>query len=119
MGILIFVGVCFVVALWHFRGLYGAAIPVAIVLFIALFWTRYYDFPVPEPNVIGTGTVQYDGESATYFVEIDQARYRITDIKQRSQLNPSVVTVYTLPYEKGNKAIEGKKNCARHCAVSY
>jgi len=84
-----------------------------------------FDSEPIEPNVIGSGNLQYEAKSGTWFVVIDSMQYTVTNVTIPSH-NPRtlgktqdvepvdgmLVTVFTSPRMQGVQAVSGTKSVA-------
>lgn len=76
-----------------------------------------------EPNIIGSGNLQYEVKTDTWFVVIDSTQYTVTNVTL-SDRNPRsfsktqdiepvegmLVTVFTSPRKAGVQAVTGKQS---------
>ena len=89
-------------------------------LSVALTGCSAFESEPIEPNIIGTGNLQYEAKSGTWFVAIDSIQYTVVNVKL-SDRNPRsfgnniepvegmVVTVFTSPRFSGIQAITGRQ----------
>ena len=78
-----------------------------------------------EPNIIGTGNLQYDTKNGTWFVVVDSTKYTVNSVissdqavrteskRQSVEVEPAegmLVTIFVFPHLRGIQAITGKKS---------
>ena len=82
-----------------------------------------FDSEPIEPTIIGTGNLQYEAKSSTWFVVIDSTQYTIASVTipdhsprtvgHTQDINPvegMLVTVFTSPRMKGIQSVTGKQS---------
>ena len=82
-----------------------------------------FDSAPIEPKIIGTGNLQYEAKTDTWFVVIDSSQYTITSVTipehsprtlgHTQDINPvegMLVTVFTSQRVKGLQAVTGKQS---------
>ena len=82
-----------------------------------------FDSEPIEPNIIGTGNLQYEVKSGTWFVVVDSTQYTVTTVTipkdtphssgQTQNIEPvegMLVTIFTSPRETGVQAVTGKQS---------
>ena len=92
-------------------------------LCVALTGCSAFDSEPIEPKIIGSGNLQYEAKSGTWFVVVDSTQYTITNVTipdhnprtiGRTQsvepVDGMLVTVFTSPRMKGVQAITGTKS---------
>ena len=93
------------------------------VLSVALTGCSWFDSKPIEPKIIGTGNLQYEVKSGTWFVVVDSTQYTVTDVTVRNPdkyafiitqnvkpVEGMSVTVFTSPRMKGVQAVTGKQS---------
>ena len=102
------------------------------VLSVALTGCSCFDSKPIEPKIIGTGNLQYEVKSGTWFVVVDSTQYTVTDVTVRNPdkyafiitqnvepVEGMSVTVFTSPRMKGVQAVTGKKSIEQIEAVYH
>ncbi len=82
-----------------------------------------FDSDPIEPNIIGTGNVQYEVKSGTWFVVVDSTQYTVTTVTildnnphtsgKTQNIEPvegMLVTIFTSPRETEVQAVTGKQS---------
>lgn len=82
-----------------------------------------FDSDPIEPNIIGTGNVQYEVKSGTWFVVVDSTQYFVATVTvpkdtphssgKTQNIEPvegMLVTIFTSPRETGVQAVTGKQS---------
>ncbi len=94
-----------------------------VMLGMTLTSCSWFDSEPIEPNIIGSGNVQYEAKSGTWFVVIDSIQYTVANVTI-SDHNPRtigktqnvepvegmLVTVFTSPHKTGVQAVTGKQS---------
>ena len=93
------------------------------MLSVALASCSWFDSDPIKPNIIGTGNLQYEAKSGTWFVVIDSTQYTVANVtlperNPRSVGEPQsvepvegmLVTVFTSPRMTGVQAVTGKQS---------
>lgn len=91
-------------------------------LSVALTACSAFDSMPIEPKIIGTGNLQYEAKSSTYFVVVDSTQYTIVGVTVSGYNPPSfrttqdiapvegmLVTLFTSQRMKGVHAVTGKQ----------
>ena len=92
-------------------------------LSVALTSCSVFDSEPIKPNIIGTGNLQYEAKSDTWFVFVDSTQYTVANVTILDQ-NPRsfnktqniepvegmLVTVFTSPRRIGVQAVTGKQS---------
>ena len=92
-------------------------------LSVALTGCSAFDSEPIEPNIIGTGNLQYEAKSGTWFVVVDSTQYTVTTVTildnnphtygKTQNIEPvegMLVTIFTSPRETGVQAVTGKQS---------
>ncbi len=92
-------------------------------LSVALTSCSWLDSKPIEPDIIGTGNVQYDAVEGIWFTEIDSIRYIVTrvtipntnqrlagPIQEIAPVEGMYVTLFTSPRMKGTQAVAGRQS---------
>ncbi len=89
----------------------------SVVMLIAMFSVVVtFDSEPIEPKIIGTGNLQYEAKTDTWFVVIDSTQYTITSVncaQAIGYINPVegiLVTVFTSHSMEGLQAITGEQS---------
>lgn len=82
-----------------------------------------FDSDPIEPNIIGTGNLQYEAKSGTWFVVVDSTQYTVASVTipdhnprtvgKTQNVEPvegMLVTVFTSPRKTGVQAVTGKRS---------
>lgn len=82
-----------------------------------------FDSEQVEPNIIGSGNLQYEEKSDTWFVCINSTQYTITNVtipdhnprafnktQKIAPVEGMLVTVFTSPRKTGMQAVTGKQS---------
>ena len=92
-------------------------------LSVALTGCSAFDSTPIEPNIIGTGNVQYEAKSGTWFVVVDSTQYTVANVTildhnprsygKTQNVEPvegMFVTIFTSPRKTGVQAVTGKQS---------
>lgn len=92
-------------------------------LSVALTGCSAFDSEPIEPKIIGTGNLQYEAKSGTWFVVVDSTQYTVANVtipdrNPRSLGNTQsiepvegmLVTIFTSPRKTGVQAVTGKQS---------
>ena len=92
-------------------------------LSVALTSCSAFDSEPIEPNIIGTGNLQYEAKSGTWFVVVDSTQYTVATVTildnnphsygKTQNVEPvegMLVTVFTSPRKTGVQAVAGKQS---------
>ena len=92
-------------------------------LSVALTGCSAFESEPIEPNIIGTGNLQYEAKSGTWFVVVDSTQYTVTDVTVRNPdkyafsitqnvkpVEGMLVTIFTSPRMKGIQAVTDKQS---------
>ena len=92
-------------------------------LSVALTGCSAFDSEPIEPKIIGTGNLQYEAKSGTWFVVVDSTQYTVTKvtilehnphsfgrIQNVDPVEGMLVTVFTSPRKTGVQAVAGKQS---------
>ena len=92
-------------------------------LSVALTGCSAFDSEPIEPNIIGTGNLQYEAKSGTWFVVVDSTQYTVATVTildnnphsygKTQDVEPvegMLVTVFTSPRMNGIQAVTGKQS---------
>ncbi|MBQ9035383.1 MAG: hypothetical protein IJ099_05420 [Alphaproteobacteria bacterium] len=92
-------------------------------LSVALTGCSAFESEPIEPNIIGTGNLQYEAKSGTWFVVVDSTQYTVANVTipdhnpravgKTQNIEPvegMSVTVFTSPRMKGVQAVTGKQS---------
>lgn len=92
-------------------------------LSVALTGCSVFDSNPVEPNIIGTGNLQYEAKSGTWFVVVDSTQYTVTDVTVRNPdkyafsitqnvkpVEGMLVTIFTSSRMKGIQAVTDKQS---------
>lgn len=92
-------------------------------LSVALTSCSAFDSELIEPNIIGTGNLQYEVKSGTWFVVVDSTQYTVASVTildhnprsygKTQNIEPiegMLVTVFTSPRETGVQAVTGEQS---------
>jgi len=92
-------------------------------LSVALTGCSAFDSKPIEPNVIGSGNLQYEAKSGTWFVVVDSTQYTVatvtildnnprsfSKIQSVEPVEGMLVTVFTSPRKTGVQAITGEQS---------
>ena len=92
-------------------------------LSVALTGCSAFDSEPIEPNIIGTGNLQYEAKSGTWFVVVDSTQYTVATVTildnnphsygKTQDVEPvegMLVTVFTSPRKTGVQAVTGKQS---------
>ena len=92
-------------------------------LSVALTGCSAFDSEPIEPKIIGTGNLQYEAKSGTWFVVIDSTQYTVATVTildrnprsygKTQNVEPvegMLVTVFTSPRKTGVQAVTGKQS---------
>ncbi len=93
------------------------------VLSVALTGCSAFESKPIEPNIIGTGNLQYEAKSGTWFVVVDSTQYTVATVTipdnnphsygKRQDVEPvggMLVTVFTSPRMNGIQAVTGRQS---------
>lgn len=93
------------------------------VLGMTLVGCSWFDSDPIEPNIIGTGNLQYEAKSSTWFVVIDSTQYTVARITipesnprsagKTQSIKPvegMLVTVFTSTHLEGVQAVTGEQS---------
>ena len=92
-------------------------------LSVALTGCSAFDSEPIEPRIIGTGNLQYEAKSGTWFVVVDSSQYTVTTVTVPNYIPRSygktqnvepvegmLVTIFTSPRKTGVQAVTGKQS---------
>lgn len=92
-------------------------------LSVALTGCSAFESEPIEPNIIGTGNLQYEAKSGTWFVVVDSTQYTVATVTildrnprsygKTQNVEPvegMLVTVFTSPRKTGVQAVTGKQS---------
>ncbi len=92
-------------------------------LSVALTGCSAFDSEPIEPKIIGTGNLQYEAKSGTWFVVVDSTQYTVATVTildrnprsygKTQNVEPvegMLVTVFTSPRKTGVQAVTGKQS---------
>ena len=92
-------------------------------LSVALTGCSAFDSEPIEPNIIGTGNLQYEAKSGTWFVVVDSTQYTVATVTildnnphsygKTQNVEPvegMLVTVFTSPRMNGIQAVTGRQS---------
>ena len=92
-------------------------------LSVALTGCSWFDSPPIEPNIIGSGNLQYEVKSGTWFVVVDSTQYTVANVTildhnprsygKTQNVEPvegMLVTIFTSPHKTGVQAVTGKQS---------
>ena len=92
-------------------------------LSVALTGCSAFESEPIEPNIIGTGNLQYEAKSGTWFVVVDSTQYTVATVTildnnphsygKTQDVEPvegMLVTVFTSPRMNGIQAVTGKQS---------
>ena len=92
-------------------------------LSVALTGCSAFDSDPIEPKIIGTGNLQYEEKSGTWFVVINSSQYTVTTVTVPNNIPRSygktqnvepvegmLVTIFTSPRKTGVQAVTGKQS---------
>ena len=92
-------------------------------LSVALTGCSAFDSEPIEPKIIGTGNLQYEAKSGTWFVVVDSTQYTVTTVTildnnphsygKTQNVEPvegMLVTVFTSPHMNGIQAVTGRQS---------
>ena len=92
-------------------------------LSVALTSCSAFDSEPIEPKIIGTGNLQYEAKSGTWFVVVDSTQYTVATVTildnnphtygKTQNIEPvegMLVTIFTSPRETGVQAVTGKQS---------
>lgn len=92
-------------------------------LSVALTGCSAFDSEPIEPKIIGTGNLQYETKSGTWFVVVDSTQYTVANVTildnnprsygKTQNVEPvegMLVTVFTSPRKTGVQAVTGKQS---------
>ena len=92
-------------------------------LSVALTGCSAFDSEPIEPKIIGTGNLQYEAKSGTWFVVVDSTQYTVATVTildnnphsygKTQDVEPvegMLVTVFTSPRKTGVQAVTGKQS---------
>jgi len=90
-------------------------------LSVALTSCSWFDSEPIEPKILGTGCLQYEAKSGTWFVIVDSTQFTVADVSvpgrnpralsKPQSVEPAegmLVTVFTSPRMKGVQAVTGE-----------
>ena len=91
-------------------------------LSVALTGCSAFDSDPIEPNIIGTGNLQYEPKSGTWFVAVDSTQYTITNVtildhnlrsflktRDIEPVEEMLVTIFTSPRMTGIQVVTGRQ----------
>ena len=92
-------------------------------LSVALTGCSAFDSEPIEPKIIGTGNLQYETKSGTWFVVVDSTQYTVANVTildhnlrsygKTQNIEPvegMLVTIFTSPRKTGVQAVTGKQS---------
>ena len=80
------------------------------MLSVALTACSTFDSKPIEPKIIGTGNLQYEAKSGTWFVVVDSTQYTVAQTKSFEPVEGMLVTIFTSPRKTGVQAVTGKQS---------
>ena len=80
------------------------------MLSVALTACSTFDSKPIEPNIIGTGNLQYEAKSGTWFVVVDSTQYTVAQTKSFEPVEGMLVTIFNSPRKSGVQAVIGQKS---------
>ena len=81
-----------------------------VALSVALTGCSAFDSTPIEPNIIGTGNVQYEAKSGTWFVVVDSTQYTVAQTQSFEPVEGMLVTIFTSPRKIGVQAVIGQQS---------
>jgi len=102
------------------------------MLSVALTACSTFDSKPIEPKIIGTGNLQYEAKSGTWFVVVDSTQYTVANVTVRNPdkyafsttqniepIEGMLVTIFTSPRINGVQAVTDKKSIEQIEAVYH
>ena len=66
-------------------------------------------YPI-EPKIIGSGNLQYEMKSGTWFVVVDSTQYTVAQTQSFEPVEKMLVTIFTSPRKTGVQAVIGHQS---------
>ena len=79
-------------------------------LSVALTACSTFDSKPIEPKIIGTGNLQYEAKSGTWFVVVDSTQYTVAQTQSFEPVEEMLVTIFTSPRKTGVQAVIGHQS---------
>lgn len=79
-------------------------------LSVALTGCSAFDSDPIKPKIIGTGNLQYEAKSGTWFVVVDSTQYTVAETQSSEPVEGMLVTIFTSPRRTGVQAVNGKQS---------